>query len=128
LVAAPGGKRVVGNAKRGARVVGLTGEVHLKPEPVVVLGDGDLPKGSIAFVLDYQGEGFGHVYTHGKIVSVFLGYEDYCFRFSESCWGETLLPSSERKPQVWWVKVKLANGIIGWTDKPDNFDGKDGCG
>ena len=128
LVAAPGSKRVIDKAKQGSRVVGLTGEVHLKPEPVVVLADGDLPKGSIAFVLDYEGEGFGHVYTHGKIVSVFFGYEDYCFRLSESCWGETLLPSNERKPQVWWVKVKLANGITGWTDKADNFDGKDGCG
>lgn len=128
LFATPGGKRVVGKAIKGSRAVGLTGEVHLKPEPVVVLMGGDLPKDSIVFVLDYGGEGYGHVYTRGKVVDVFLGYADYCFRLSESCWGETLLPSSERKERVWWVKVRLASGITGWTDKPDNFGGKDACG
>jgi len=128
LVASPESKRVVGKAMKGRRAVGLTGEVHLKPEPVVVLVDGDLPKDSIAFVLDYVGEGFGHVYTRGKVVVALLGYADYCFRPSESCWGEALLPSSERKERVWWVKVRLANGVIGWTDKADNFGGKDACG
>ena len=128
LVAAPGSKRVVGKAKKGGRVVGITGEVHLKPEPVVVLLDGDLPKDSIAFVLDYEGEGYGHVYTRGRIIDVFLGVADYCFRVSGSCWGETLLPSSERKEPVWWVKVRLANGVIGWTDQADSFGDKDTCG
>jgi hypothetical protein len=128
LVASPESKRVVGKAMKGSRAVGLTGEVHLKPEPVVVLVDGDLPKDSIAFVLDYVGEGFGHVYTRGRVVEVSLGYADYCFRLSESCWGETLLPSSERKGQVWWVKVRLASGVTGWTDKADSFGDKDACG
>jgi hypothetical protein len=128
LVAAPGSKLVVGKAKKGGRVVGLTGDVYLKPEPVVVLMNGDLPKDSIAFVLDYEGEGVGHVFTRGKIIDVFLGVADYCFRVSESCWGETLLPSSERKEPVWWVKVRLANGITGWTDKADSFGDKDACG
>jgi hypothetical protein len=128
LVAAPGSKRVVGRARKGSRADGLTGEVHLTPKPVVVVGGGDLPKDSIAFVLDYGGEGFGHVYTQGKIVSVFLGYAEYCFRPSESCWGETLLPPNGSREQVWWVKVRLANGTVGWTDKPDNFGDKDACG
>jgi len=128
LVATPGGKRVVGKAAKGNRVVGLTGEVHLRPEPVVVLTAGALPKDSIAFVLDYGGEGYGHVFTRGKVVDVFLGYGEYCFRPSEDCWGETLLPAKERKKQVWWVQVRLANGATGWTDKPENFGGKDACG
>ena len=127
LVAAPGSKRIVGKANKGGRAVGLTGEVHLKPEPVVVLTDGDLPKGSIAFVLDYGGEGYGHVYTKGKIVDTFLGVADYCFRTSESCWGEFLFPTAKRNAQVWWVKVRLSNGVIGWTDKADNFRDTDAC-
>ena len=129
LVAAPGSTQVVGRAKKGTHVVGVTGEVHLKPEPVVVLKDGELPKDSIAFVLDYAGEGEGNVYTQGKIVGAFVaGVAEYCFRVSEQCWGETLDPGSERKEPVWWVKVKLPNGVTGWTNKPDNFGDKDGCG
>src|SRR5512146_2350039 len=107
LVDAPGGSRVVGRARKGTRIVGITGEVHLKPRPVVVLGAGDLPKDSIAFVLDYQGEGYAHVYTRGKVISTFVGVADYCFRVSESCWGEELSLPAERTRPVWWVKVRL---------------------
>ena len=121
LVAAPGSRQVVGRAAKGNTVTGITGEVHLKPEPVAVLRGGDLPPGSIVFVLDYLGEGFGHVYSEGRIVSLFLGYEDYCFRLSDSCWGERLMSPGERKAPVWWIRIRLPNGVTGWTDKPDNF-------
>jgi hypothetical protein len=128
LVATPGSKRLVGKATKGSSAVGLTGEVHLTPEPVVVVVDGELPRDTIAFVLDYLGEGVGHVYTRGKIVTTSFGYAEYCLRPSESCWGETLLPLDEQKKRVWWVKVRLANGLTGWTDKADNFGHKDACG
>ena len=128
LVAAPGSPRVVGRAKKGTRAVGLTGEVHVKPEPVVVLRSGELPKDTIAFVLDHGGEGFASVYTGGKIVDIFLGVAEYCFRVSDSCWGEKLFPVAEQKKQVWWVQVRLENGVTGWSDKPDNFGDKDACG
>ena len=138
LVSSPGSSRVVGRARKGSRAVGLTGEVHLRPEPVVVLtapeAEGvltadELPKNSIAFILDYVGEGYGHVYTQGKVVVVqtHLSYAKYCYRPSKNCWGETLLPSQERKEQIWWVKVRLPNGIVGWTDKTNNFGGADAC-
>jgi hypothetical protein len=61
------------------------------------------------------------------VVETHLSYAKYCFRPSESCWGETLLPSKERKEHIWWVKVRLPNGIVGWTDKTNNFGDKDGC-
>lgn len=128
LVSSPGSSRVVGRARGGSRAVGLTGEVHLRPEPVIVLTGGDLPKNSIAFILDHGGEGYGHVYTRGTVVETFLGYAKYCFRPSESCWGETLWPSKKRKEQIWWVKIRLPNGIVGWTDKTNNFGDKDACG
>ncbi len=128
VFASPGSSRVVGRARKGSRAVGLTGEVHLTPEPVVVLAGGDLPKNSIAFVLDYGGEGYGHVYTHGKVVQTFLAYGKYCFHPSESCWGETLFPEKKKRAQVWWVKVRLHNGVVGWTDKTNHFGDKDACG
>jgi hypothetical protein len=128
LVAAPGSTRVVGTARRGTRVTGLTGEVHLKPEPIAVLMQGDLPKDMIAFVLDYEGEGYAHVYTQGKVVSVELAYADYCFQIAESCRAETLWTPKERRKPVWWVKIKMAHGIVGWTDQADHFGNKDACG
>jgi hypothetical protein len=67
LVSSRGSNRVVGRAGKGGRAHGLTGEVHLRPEPVVVLAGGDLPMNSIAFILDNVGEGYGHVYTRGKV-------------------------------------------------------------
>ena len=131
LVASPGSKRIVRKVRAGTRATGVTGEVHLKPEPVAVLTDvnSKLPKDSIAFILDYEGEGFGNVYSHGKVVhDVFFGYGEYCFRISKMCWGETLLPRTEQRQPVWWVEIRLPDGLIGWTDRPDNFDGKDACG
>ncbi len=127
LVAAPGSSRVVGRARKGGRVVAVTGEVHLKPEPVVVLA-GPLPKGSIAFILDYGGEGEGRVFTQGKIATVFFGTYEYCLHPSDTCWGETLAKPEELRKPVWWVQIRLPNGVTGWTDKADNFDGKDACG
>lgn len=128
LLSSSGGSRVVGRARKGTHAVAITGEVHLRPEPVIVLTGGELPKNSVAFILDYAGEGYGHVYTRGKVIETFLGYAEYCFRPSESCWGEAIWPSKERKGQIWWVKVRLPNGIVGWTNKTNNFGEKDTCG
>jgi hypothetical protein len=117
LVAAPGSTEVVGKARKGTRVKGLTGDVHLTPEPVyVVSATGGIPKDTVAFILDREGEGYGHVWTRGKVVSVFVGVAKYCFRPSESCWAEEIEPDVARKKPVWWVKVRLANGVVGWTD------------
>jgi hypothetical protein len=62
------------------------------------------------------------------VVSVFLGVREYCFRTSDSCWAETLFPASSRRASVWWVKIGLANGTVGWSDKADHFGNKDACG
>jgi hypothetical protein len=127
LVASPGSRQIIGKAAKGRRVTALTGEVHLKPEPVVVLAGSDLPKDTIAFILDDVGEGYGHVLSRGKVVVTSLGFAEFCFRPSAECWGETLLPPSEKKKPVWWIKIKLANGVTGWTDKADHFSGTDSC-
>jgi pentatricopeptide repeat protein len=61
LFAAPGSFKVLGRAVQGSRVTALTGEVHLTPQPVVVVSDAFYPKDTIVFVLDYLGEGTNHV-------------------------------------------------------------------
>jgi hypothetical protein len=129
LVVAPGSTEVIGKAKKGTRVKGLTGEVHLTPEPVYVISEiGGIPKGTVAFILDREGEGYSHVWTRGKVVSVPVEVAKYCFRPSESCWAEEIEPDIARKKPVWWVKVRLANGVIGWTDHADHFGNMDSCG
>jgi hypothetical protein len=125
LVAAPGSKEVVGRAQKGARVTAITGEMHLRPEPVGVLVDvGPLRRNSIVFVLDYLYEGTGHVWTAGKVAEVDFRYATYCFQPSADCWGEKILPSEEFK-NTWWVKIRLPGGVVGWTDKTRNFAGRD---
>ena len=126
LVANPGSERVVGTALKGSRVTALTGEVHLTPEPVGVLIDGPFPKGSIVFVLDNLGEGYANVYTNGKIVQAEESYAEYCFRPSEACWGETILPSVPEA--IWWIKIRLPNGVVGWSRQSNHFGNKDACG
>jgi hypothetical protein len=128
LVDAPGSTTVVGRAVKGSRVDGLTGEVHLRPEPVLVLKDGELPKDTIAFLLDYGGEGYYNVYTRGKTISTSVAVARYCFHVSDECWGERLQAPGEGKVAVWWVKIKLPNGVIGWTDKSAHFGNMDACG
>jgi len=126
LVAKPGSDRVVGTALKGSRVTALTGEVHLTPEPVGVLINGHFPKDSIVFVLDNLGEGYANVYTNGKIVEAEESYAEYCFRPSEACWGETILP---RVPvAIWWVKIRLPNGVVGWSSQSNRFGNNDACG
>ena len=127
LVDSPGSTRVVGRASKGSRVIGITGEVHVRPEPVVVVADGAFSKGSIVFLLDYMGEGYMHIYTQGKVVDEFAAVSDYCFRPSAQCWGESLFPASKEK-SVWWVKVRLADGRTGWSVQEDHFGDKDACG
>ena len=89
--------------------------------------EGGPAKDSIAFALDYQGEGYRHMYMQGKIVSIAAAIADYCFRISDACWAETLDSRDQRREPVWWVKIRLPNGIIGWTDQAAQFDGTDGC-
>jgi len=126
LVANPGSERVVGTALEGRRVTALTGEVHLTPEPVGVLIDRPFPKGSIVFVLDNLGEGYANVYTNGKIVQADASYAKYCFRPSEACWGETILPSVPEA--IWWIKIRLSNGVVGWSSQSNHFGNNDACG
>ncbi len=126
LVANPGSERFVGTALKGSRVTALTGEVHLTPEPVGVLINGPFPKSSIVFVLDNLGEGYANVYTNGRIVQAEANYAKYCFQPSEVCWGETILPSVPKA--IWWIKIRLSNGIVGWSSQSNHFGNNDACG
>jgi len=131
----PGGMRVVGRAVKGGRVEALTGEVHLRPLPVRVRfgPPNGFPagEGSIVFLLDYRGEGYGRVWVNGKIVDAdILSVQEHCAFAEPGCWGEFVKPkdSGRQRGGIWWVQVKTLDGAVGWTREVGRFGGMDGCG
>jgi hypothetical protein len=125
----------VERASKGDRVEALTGEVHLRPLPVRVRFSSPYgftaPEGSIVYLLDYLGEGSGHVWINGKIVdSEIVAVQEHCTFPGVECWGEFVAgeDARTRSDAVWSVKVKLRSGAAGWTRDAGHFGGIDKCG
>lgn len=138
----PDSQKIVGKAGAGTMVTGITGDVYVT-EPLAVGVIFPVPnsvstvsnvvplqQGDILFLLHYLGEGnFLGQYNNRRVnVNAEDGIRDYCPHASARCWGEFVLPESRRKNAVWWVKVKLKDGTVGWSNTPENFGNKDGCG
>ena len=130
----PNGETVLGRAAKGDKVEGLTGEVHIRPIPVAVRQTPAYSKvpapGSIVFLLDSLGEGIGRVWDEGKILELDVAgnIHDNCRFPDKRCWGEYLYPvTQDERWGTWWVKVKTADGIVGWTKEAENFGNMDGC-
>lgn len=130
----PGERREVARVAEGEKVEGVTGDVHLRPTPVLVryppLYVEGAEVGDIVFLLDYMGEGYGRIWHEGRVLETeIFSVAEQCLFPSESCWGEYVDPhDAERQEAVWWVKIRTAAGVVGWTDKPEHFGNKDGCG
>ena len=121
----------VGKCLAGSSVIAETGEVH------TVAGRFLLKKawkkykpGDILWVYTYTGEGNFKVWDDGRFVEMLLDFSPYggssgcrC-EVEKDCWGEL----DKKLKMTWWVKIKNADGFIGWTDEPDHFSGADLCG
>jgi hypothetical protein len=84
----------------------------------------DVPSGDVLWVFTYLGEGFFRVWFEERMYEEYLGFSAYGGaggkRCEEKaiCWREL-----ERELKIiWWVKLKGASGLSGWSDKPLNFD------
>jgi|SRR6267142_807125 len=113
LLDSPNGKRVVGRAKKGERVLALTGEVHSVPLRVIAqhdYPDVGVKAGDTIYILHYEGEGYYKVWHHGNVVDV--------ENFDEAA----------KQKITWWVKLKTRSGSIGWTLEHSNFGNQDACG
>jgi len=114
LLDVPNGKAVVGQIKKGEKVLALTGEVHSVPLPIVVHKDyleAGVKAGDTIYLLHYIGEGFWKVWHKGNVVEI----DD--------------LPVKGPKPKTtWWVKLKTSSGTIGWSVDRSNFENQDACG
>ena len=142
LLKAPAGASLGRKLKVGDKVEGLTGEVHLRPRPMLVVhpfeayrqnGDYDetvqIPAGGLVFELDSIGEGFFKFWHEGQIVEASGGgyLENRCLAFDAECWGVYLDPPGTPISDVWWVKVRLSDGTEAWA-LSDGFGNMDGCG
>ena len=114
LLDTPNGKKVVGQIKKGEKVLAMTGEIHSVPLQIVSPHDypnAGVKAGDTIYLLHYVGEGFWKVWHNGKLVEI----DD--------------LPQKGQKPKItWWVQLKTATGIIGWSIERHNFENQDACG
>jgi len=114
LLVTPDGKKVVGQIKKGEKVLAMTGEIHSVPLQIVSphdYPDAGVKAGDTMYLLHYVGEGFWKVWHDGKLVEI----------------GD--LPQKGLKPKTtWWVELKTTAGIVGWVIDRHNFENQDACG
>jgi hypothetical protein len=114
LLDTPDGKKVVGQIKKGEKVLAMTGEIHSVPLQIVSprdYPDARVKAGDTIYLLHYVGEGFWKVWHDGKLVEI----DD--------------LPQKGLKPKItWWVELKTTAGIVGWAIERHNFENQDACG
>jgi len=121
----------VGRFLAGTRVVALTGEVRTVAGRFVVKKTHEKYKpGDIIWVYTYYCEGLFKIWFKGKMSDEDLGFSPYggsggkrCEEAGQ-CWGEL----DKELRMTWWIKIKSADGWVGWTNQGENFSGADQCG
>jgi hypothetical protein len=113
LLDRPNGTRVIGSARKGETVRGLTGEVI--STPVAAKANREIPQtqikpGDTFYVLHYEGEGHWKIWFHGKTMSVDQSFFD--------------VPKLKAE---WWVKIRKPDGVVGWALSSGQFDHQDAC-
>lgn len=113
LLDRPNGRRVVGILREGEVVNGLTGVVI--STPIAVKANRAIPEtkinaGDTFYILHYDGEGYWKVWFHGKTTFV----------------HQSVVNIPESKSE-WWVKVKKADGVVGWALSDKHFLHQDAC-
>lgn len=108
----------------GDSIQALTGDVHVRPLKLTVVKNHKTHlKGDVIWLLNYFGEGYYAAWKAGEHISVELPFSPY--QKSKSLdWA--VLEGSYKMD--WWVKIKSANGLEGWTNEVGNFTNQDSCG
>lgn len=116
---------VIFRVRNGEQVDALTGIVTtLRPgrarvEKSATVAGIRLEATDDVIVLRYAGEGVWKAWFKGAFFSV---------EISDGPGREDHLRMIDRPRTAWWVQVRNRRGEIGWTDRPDDFDGTDACG
>ncbi len=111
--------------KTGEVVTGVTG-VHITYEPDRIqvlqpLPELHLQQGDILLRYMYRGEGFADVWTKGQWRRQF----DCSFiteKNSSGCQFDCSAKVISEGRKDWWVQVKTAQGLVGWTKSEKQFD------
>jgi hypothetical protein len=117
--------------KKGERVKALTGFVRTRAGQFVVTHDhGRYRTGTTIWVYSYHGEGYFLVWYARKMYVEDLNFSPYgggtgtrCQEGS-GCWGHL---TAEHKSE-WWIKLRLRDGRIGWTNRGSDYANTDSCG
>lgn len=120
------GERVT--ALGGVVVTTRPGRVEFdEPQEVPVPGGSiRIGPGQELYLLTYEGEGFSKAWFGGRVyggvdISGFAG--GGCTGVSP-CRGRIV----EQWQRDWWVQVRNAARMVGWTSEPEKFDNKDALG
>ena len=109
--------------KIGDSIQALTGDVHVRPlKLTVVKTHKNHQKGDVIWLLNYYGEGNYTAWKNGEYVSVELSFSPYQ-KSKPIDWA--VIEGSHKMD--WWVKIKAANGLEGWTNEVGNFSNQDSC-
>lgn len=120
----------VGIARAGSKVKAITGEVHtIAGRFITKKRHGRYRPGDVLWVYTYRGEGLFKVWFQGRMREEQLEFSPWggssgtrCEQ-SGTCWGEL----DRQLEFTWWIKIRTADGVTGWTNQGKNFTGADAC-
>jgi hypothetical protein len=122
---------IVFSLRPGDRIQAVTGVLAtIKPGRVQFKAPMDLESGAgpvhvqpgeTLYILDYHGEGEATAWFKGRKYDRLDGAEFFdarCEKALSACNGSIL----EWPQRVWWVQLRSASGVIGWTRETEKFD------
>jgi len=117
-------RTLVKTLRKGQVVTAITGiNITFEPSEILVtapIEQYNLKPGDRVFGYMNLGEGFFNAWFNGFWVDVFdaSSVAPGCTR---DCHAKVVKPGRLE----WWVQIKLADSVTGWTKQTDRFDGKD---
>lgn len=121
----------VGHFIAGTQVVALTGQVRTVAGRFIVKKPHEkFKRGDVICLYTYLGEGVFKIWFRGKISEENIGFSPYGGSMGKRCEVENLCWGELEKElrMTWWIKIRSADGWIGWTNLGENFSGADECG
>lgn len=117
-------------ALTGVLVITRPGRVQFRERTDLLTAEGQISvaPGDTLYLLGYRGEGFTDAWFKGRTYHEVDGAMEFfnalCDTRPERCAGRVV----ERQQSIWWVQLRNGDGLVGWTNQTDDFDGEDAFG